>query len=152
MTPDELIKIFDDCLEYVYGRRMGRDNPYKEDRATAQAWIDDGLEPFLAAIVFHEQMSKMHERFLHNNQDRKHVPCSLKVFSENIDAAIHRYKRGGNYDVWENQDLQWRSRVKGWMKRPELWQIEHWGPAPGKIDCRVPKSVLRELDLLPTEA
>jgi hypothetical protein len=146
MTPDELIKTFDDCLEYVYGRRMGRDNPYKDDMKTAQGWIDDGLPLFLAAIVFYEQMSRLHERFLRNNQDRQYVPHSLKVFDDNIRTANHRQARGGNYDTWENEELRWRSRVKGWMKQPNLWQADHWGPTPGQSGCRMPRAVMKEME------
>lgn len=147
-TCEDIIAAFDECLDFVYGRRWGRDNMHKTDMQTAQEWILAGVTVPLATIVFHTQMVRMHERWLHQHDlsDRSNIPGCLKIFDENIESAIRRQLAGGaELDVWEQVDSQWRARVKGWIKNPNAWNIDMWGPLPNANDCRVPKRVIAEL-------
>jgi len=146
-TPDDIIRAFDDCLDYIFGRALGRDNPHATDAATARKWLADGLTLVIAVIVFHEQMNWMHEKFLRfgNAKDRSYLPSALKVFNDNIETAIRRHQNGGQLDEWDRRDSQWRARVKGWARNPRLWRQDMWGPPPGQPGCRLPRSVLVEL-------
>jgi hypothetical protein len=114
--------------------------------AAAQKWIDAGITLTVATIVFSEQMNWMHEKFLRfgEGKDRSYLPASLKVFDENIEAAIRRIKTGGQTEPWEGEISKWRSRCKSWKKNT-LWLTEHWGPKPFEAGCRVPRQVLEEL-------
>jgi hypothetical protein len=143
--PEELIEVFDRILVYVCGNRYARDNPHATDMATATQWAKDGCDAVIAAIVLYDRMSAMHERHLHavDKTDRTNVPGTLKLFTENIEAALRR-QSGEELDSVDKAYSQWRSRVKGWKKNGKLWRIEDWGPAPHQPGCRVPKSVLAE--------
>jgi hypothetical protein len=147
LKPDDLIKAFDGVREYVFGYGLGRDNPHKDDKKTAETWIAEGATLLVAIMVFYEQMSWMHEKFLRfgNAKDRSYLPASLKVFNENIEAALRRQKSGGQTDETEKAYSLWRSRCKGWLKDKRLWQINMWGPEPFQEGNRVPKSILQEL-------
>lgn len=138
---EEIVKLFDECREYVFGYGEGRDNYYADDLETAKSWIDGGVNYFLAAIVFYEQMTWMHEKYL-KFRDRKHMPSSLKVFDENIKTAIRRQKNGGNFESWEQEIAQWAARYRTWQKK-RLWDYNNWGPDPSQSGTRVPKSVLK---------
>jgi len=148
-TPSGLIDAFDRCLIYVYGQAFARDNPNKTDMETAKRWVDLGADQIVVSWVFFDRMSWMHEKHLRgqNQKDRKNVPGSLKLFDENVVAAIRRVKGGGQTDAWEASLSLWRSRLKGWSKAPQLWRIEMWGPPPFEEGCRVPKSVLNDYPL-----
>src|SRR5690348_1460581 len=143
--PLSIVQAFDQCLDYTFGRSLGRDNPHKSDISTAVRWIDEGADLVLCVMVFTQQMAWMHEKYLRSGHlhDRSFIPHSLKVFDENIAAAIRVMKAGGT-DESEIVYSQWRARVKGWKKNADLWRTEHWGPAPGSYGCRVPKSILAE--------
>ena len=147
LKPDDIVKAFDDCREYIFGHSIGRDNPHKDDKETAEKWIKDGLTFVVAVMVFYEQMNWMHEKFLRfgNGKDRQYLPASLKVFDENIEAAIRRAKNGGQSDFWERGIAQWRARCNGWIKDKSLWRENSWGAEPFKEGNRVPKQVLDEL-------
>lgn len=147
MKPDDVIKAFDDIREYVFGYSFGRDNPHSSDKQTAQEWIEDGLNINIAAAVFYEQMSWMHEKFLRYGgaKERSYLPSSLKVFNDNIEVAIRRSTGKGQIDEWEKEISKWRSRCKGWITNKNLWRIEMWGPEPFEIGTRVPKEILKEL-------
>jgi hypothetical protein len=144
-TQSQIIEAFDDCLEYVYGRQYGRDNPHKYDTDTAELWIAAGLTVTVACFVFYRQMNLMHEKWLRDQlRDRSHIPHCLKVFDENIEAGI-RHQKQGDVTTWEMADSQWRSRLKVWIMRPDLWRTEMWGPPPGDSACRAPRSVMVEV-------
>lgn len=147
LKPDDIVKAFDECREYIFGYGLGRDNPHKEDKATADRWIKDGLNLVVAVMVFYEQMNWMHEKFLMfgNGKDRKYLPASLKVFDENIEVAIRRSKNGGQTEFWEAEICKWRARCKGWLKDRRLWQENMWGSQPFEAGNRVPKLVLEEI-------
>jgi hypothetical protein len=125
-----IVKAFDQCLDYTYGRELGRDNPHKSDIETAQRWVAAGADLVLCVMVFTQQMAWMHEKYLRSGhlRDRALIPHSLKVFDENIAAAIRLVKAGGVDDTEKAYSL-WRSRVKGWQRNPRLWRTESWGPA-----------------------
>lgn len=146
MRPEEIVSAFDECREYVFGRSLGRDNPHASDITAAKKWIAMGLTLPIAVIVFHEQMTWMHEKFLRfgGAKDRSYLPAALKVFDENIETAIRKVMNGGHFDIWENEVVKWRARCKAWKKHPELWRFEDWGPEPLKRGCRVPRDVLME--------
>jgi hypothetical protein len=145
IEPSPIIEAFDACLEYVYGRCYGRDNPHKSDVETAKRWITAGLTVPVACFVFYRQMNLMHEKWGRDElRDRSHIPHALKVFDENIEAGIRRAKDGA-LSAWDMAESQWRARVKGWLKRPELWNADMWGPPPGVEGCRAPRSVLVEV-------
>lgn len=143
---DQIIKAFDQCLDYTFGRSLGRDNPHKSDAETAEHWISEGADLVLCVMVFTRQMGWMHEKYLRSGhlRDRAMIPHSLKVFHDNVLAAVRLAKSGG-VDEAERVYSLWRSRVKGWQKNPALWRIEQWGPTPIERGCRVPKSVMAEL-------
>jgi hypothetical protein len=145
-TPNEVIEAFDECLDYMFGRKLGRDNPHASDAATARKWIADGVTLVLATMIFAEQMSWMHEKFLRfgDAKDRKYLPSSLKVFDENMATAIRRQRNGGQTNDWELSDGRWRCRVRGWQRKPNLWLHDFWGPAPFEPGCWVPGYILRE--------
>lgn len=147
MRAEDVIGAFDDCRELIFGIALGRDNPYREDKATAQKWIDGGLTFVVAVCVFFEQMSWMHEKFLRYGQakERSYLPASLKVFDENIEAAIRKQKGGGQTEFWETEISRWRSRCRGWKRNPQLWNSNQWGPAPFEAGSRIPKAVMEEL-------
>lgn len=144
--PHELIKAFDEVREYVFGSKLGRDNPHKDDLATAEKWFSDGLTLIVAVMVFYEQMNWMHEKFLRfgRGTDKSYIPASLKVFDENIEVAVRRSKNGGQTELWENGISQWRSRCKAWTRNGS-WIENMWGPKPFEAGCRVPKEVIKEL-------
>lgn len=147
MKPKELIKAFDECRDYIFGYSLGRDNPHKDDEATAEHWITAGVTLVVAVMVFFEQMSWMHEKFLRfgGAKDRSYLPASLKVFDDNIAAAIRRSNGGGQSEPWENNIAQWRSRCKAWQRNKSSWISNHWGSEPFEDGCRVPKEILTEL-------
>lgn len=138
-----MISAFDECREYIFGYSWGRDNPHKSDMETAKRWIDEGVTITLAVIVFHEQMTWMHEKFLRFGEakDRSYLPASLKVFDENIEAAIRRSQSGGQSEFWEGEISRWRARLKGWQKNPTLWNENQWGPPPDADGNRLPKEL-----------
>jgi hypothetical protein len=143
--PQDLIDVFDRILIYVYGLRFSRDNPHKSDSATAQLWTSLGCDIVIASIVLFDRMNAMHERHLRivDKEDRSNIPGTMKVFTENIEAALRR-QSGEEVDSADKAYSQWRSRVKGWKSNVDLWRLEHWGPPPFADGCRVPKSVLAE--------
>lgn len=147
MRPEDVISAFDEVREFIFGHSLGRDNPHASDMATAKRWIGEGLTFVTAVIVFFEQMSWMHEKFLRfgGSKDRSYLPASLKVFDENIDNAIRRSKSGGQSEFWENEISRWRSRCKTWLKKPHLWNTDQWGPHPFESGCRVPKEILEHI-------
>lgn len=146
MGPNDVIRAFDECREYVFGYSLGRDNPHASDKSTATRWISDGLTLTVAVIVFHEQMSWMHEKFLRygHAKDKSYLPASLKVFDDNIETAIRKAKNGGQAEFWESEIAKWRSRCKSWFKKVGIWREDHWGPEPFTNGCRVPQQVLAE--------
>jgi hypothetical protein len=147
-TPEQIIEAFDHILVYIYGASYARDNPNKTDLETATRWADEGLDLVTASCVFFDRMSWMHEKHLrwHDKGDRTNVPGSLKVFDENIEAAIRRVATGsGDMDEWERSDSQWRARVKMFVGN-RYWLEDHWGAPPGQPGCRVPQSIMREFD------
>lgn len=142
--PEQIIAAFDECLDYVYGRRYGRNNPHTSDIATAIRWIAAGLTLPVACFVFYRQMNLMHERWMRDDlKDRAHIPHSLKVFDEAIDSAIRR-ARDGEVSTWDLEDSRWRARLTGWKRKSSFWLEDHWGPPPGSPGCRVPGAVRRE--------
>lgn len=144
VSPAQIIQAFDACLDYVYGSRYGRDNPHKSDAETAQHWIDDGLTVPVAYFVFHRQMSIMHEKWLRDDlRDRSHIPHSLKLFDENIEAGIRR-ANGDEVTPWDMEESKWRSRIKGWKRNPDFWNVDMWGPRPNQLGCRAPCALLKE--------
>ena len=144
VTPQDIIEAFDAYLDYTYGRRYGRDNPHKTDAETAQRWLDAGLTVPVACFVFHRQMSIMHEKWLrYDLRDRAHIPHSLKVSDENIEAGIRR-AQGEEVTTWDMEESKWRSRVKGWRRNPAFWNAEIWGPHPDQPGCRAPRSLLKD--------
>jgi hypothetical protein len=141
---DQIIAAFDECLEYVFGRQYGRDNPHSSDMQTADSWLASGLTLPVACFVFYRQMNLMHERWLRDDlHDRSHIPHSLKVFDENIEVAIRRAQDGemSTCDVGESQ---WRARLKGWKRNSGLWNENQWGPPPNVTGCRAPRSLVGE--------
>jgi hypothetical protein len=96
-------------------------------------------------MVFTKEMAWMHEKYLRSGhlRDRQFIPHSLKVFDENIAAAMRRAKGDGVED-WEKTDSLWRARIAGWRRKPQTWQQEMWGPAPGQPGCRAPQQVMLE--------
>jgi hypothetical protein len=145
MEARNLIETFDRVLVYVYGARYARDNPHKSDMETATLWASLGCDSVIAAIVLFDRMSAMHERHLRvvDKSDRTHIPCTMKVFTENIEAALRR-QSGAEIDDMEKVYSLWRSRIAGWRKKPTLWLTEMWGPVPFQPGCRAPRSVLSE--------
>jgi hypothetical protein len=142
-TPERIIAAFDDVLDYVYGHQWGRDNPHASDFATATRWCDLGLTASIACCVFYRQMSLMHERWLRDEiKNRSNIPHSLKVFNDEIEAAIHRVKHG-ELSTWELSDSLWLARLRGWKKNPDLWPDNMWGPPPGHPQCRAPKRLMQ---------
>lgn len=145
--PQELIEVFDRCLIFVYGQKYARDNPHKSDEETAKKWADAGCDVFISAIVFHERMSMMHERFLRNKElreeNRRNIPAALSVFEENIYLALRVEGVGGVIDITEISDSQWRARLFGY-KNGRGWHAEMWGPIPDEPGCRVPIRILKE--------
>jgi hypothetical protein len=145
ITPTQIIEAFDECLEYVYGRSYGRDNPHKSDDETALRWIDAGLTLHVACFVFYRQMNIMHELWTRDNlRDRSHIPHSLKVFDENIEAGIRRHKGGGDWSASDMVDSLWRARLRVWTESPSWWNHDMWGPPPGTPGCRAPRAVIAE--------
>jgi hypothetical protein len=139
-----MIEAFDACLDYVYGRRYGRDNPHKSDAETAERWINAGLTVPVACFVFFRQMNVMHEKWLRDDlRERSHFPHSLKLFDENMEAAIRR-AHGDEVTTWDMEESKWRSRLKGWKRNPTFWNVENWGPRPDQPGCRAPRSLLAE--------
>jgi hypothetical protein len=138
-------------LVYVYGVRYARDNPHKSDGETAALWETLGCDEVIAAIVLSDRMNAMHERHLRaaDKEDRSNIPGTMKLFTENIEAAL-RKQSGEEIDETDKTYSLWRSRCKGWKKSPELWRAEMWGPAPDQLGCRAPKSVLEEMIAQPT--
>jgi len=98
-SPEKIIEAFDVCLVYVYGYRDARDNPHKTDMETATKWIEAGLSVEVACFVFFDRMNWMHEKHLrfHSKSDRTNIPTCLKIFDQNIEAAIRRAK-GEHFD------------------------------------------------------
>ena len=144
VSPSQVIEAFDECLEFVYGRRYGRDNPHRSDQQTAARWIDAGLTLPIACFVFHRQMNILHEKWLRDDlKDRSHIPHSLKPFDENIESAIRRHTQG-DVTQWDIEESKWRSRIAGWLKKPSLWNQNMWGPSPDNLACRAPKALIRE--------
>jgi hypothetical protein len=144
--PHELIEVFDRILVYVYGIRFARGNPHKSDAATAELLVSLGCDVVIASIVLYDRMNAMHERHLRivDKEDRSNIPGTMKLFTENIEAALRR-QSGEELDSADKAYSLWRSRVKGWKKNEKLWRTEQWGPAPRQPGCRVPKSVLAEV-------
>jgi hypothetical protein len=143
--PNDLISVFDRILVYVYGARYASDNPHKSDAATAELWASLGCDVVIASIVLYDRMNAMHERHLRivDKEDRSNIPGTLKVFTDNIGAALRR-QSGEEIDGAEKAYSQWRARVKGCKKNANLWMLEQWGPAPNQPGCRVPRSVMAE--------
>jgi hypothetical protein len=144
--PQQIIDVFDRTLVYIYGSAFARENPSKNDHKTAKAWIAEGLDPVVAAWVFWDRMSWMHEKSLrhHDKSDRTNIPGSLILFDENIRSALRRISAGSHeIDGVDRILSQWRSRVNGWHKS-KIWLGDMWGPAPDDRGCRAPKSVLSE--------
>lgn len=140
-----IIAAFDRCLAFIYGHRYARDNPHKTDAATAQHWVDDGLDPILATLVFGQYMAMMHERFLRNTDpnDRRNIPAVLSLFDDNILSALRRDGIGGQVDMWEQAQSQWRARLTAFFAKG-YWLPDNWGPAPNERGCRAPMSVIEE--------
>ena len=148
LTPDDVIKAFDETLDFVFGRSRGRDYPAREDVKFAQEWIDAGLTLTVAYCVFYHRMNIMHEYWLKqiDHRDNKNIPATLKFFDENIQAGIARQKAGGEpIAVWEQSESQWRARIKGFYSQG-LWLHDMWGPSPKNPDCRAPSRLLVELE------
>jgi hypothetical protein len=145
IKPEELIETFDRILIYVYGQRHARDNPHATDKATAMLWASLGCDVVIASIVLYDRMNAMHERHLHavDKNDRTNVPGTMKVFTENVEAALRR-ESGKEIDASEKWYSQWRSRLTPWKKN-KLWLNEMWGPRPNQAGCRAPKSLLSEI-------
>jgi hypothetical protein len=143
-TPQSIIAAFDEVLEYTWGRQYGRDNPFREDAETAAAWIEQGVTLTVATIVFHEQMTRMHEKSVRQNDLRAFLPRALKVFDENIAAAIRR-QSGGEVSMWDIEESRWRSRLLAYRKNPESWNVEQWGYTPLSAYCSAPKRLIREI-------
>lgn len=149
-TPEQIIECFDYCLIYVFGQKYARENPHVGDMDTARSWIDAGANIFLAAYVFFDRMNSMHEKFSHQsfeNKDRSNIPGVLKLFDQNILAAI-RKSQGDEVTQFEAEMSRWRARVIWFVKKPGAWREEMWGPAPDQPGTRVPQSILRESALL----
>lgn len=146
VLPEQIIASFDEILDYVYGRRYGRDNPHKSDEQTAHKWIEEGITLAIATAVFYHRMSQMHERFLRqpDDRDRSNIPGSLKVFDENIESAIRRVKNEGQADPWESIDARWRARIGSFLKT-SLWHPDLWGPSPDEFGFRGPSRLLTEM-------
>jgi hypothetical protein len=90
-------------------------------------------------------MNLMHEKWVRDDlRDRSHIPHALKVFDENIEAGIRRF-RDGELSAWDIADSQWRARIKVWSRNPNLWNADMWGPPPGAEGCRAPHSILAEV-------
>jgi hypothetical protein len=142
--PEELIEVFDRILVYIFGNRYARDNPHATDMATAKLWAEQGCDAVIAAIVLYDRMSAMHERHLHtvDKTDRTNVPGTLKLFTDNIEAALRR-ESDAEVDECEKWYSQWRSRLTSWKKKG-LWLTEMWGPKPDQDGCRAPKSLISE--------
>jgi hypothetical protein len=145
--PHEIVKAFDECLDLTFGRALGRDNPHKDDAATAQQWLNAGATIVICVMVFTREMAWMHEKYLRSGRlrDRQFIPHSLKIFEDNILSAI-RTAKSGSVDVTDKVDSLWRSRIAGWCKNQDLWRHEMWGPAPNETGCRAPKSILIKME------
>lgn len=145
--PIDIIKAFDEVLDYVYGRRWGRDYQHKSDEETARSWCAEGLTVPLATMVFFNRMNYMHEKWLRqsNLSDRSNIPHSLKIFDENIHSAIRRAQNGGSeIEPWELIESQWRARVLFWLTE-KIWNEDMFGPSPDDSACRTPHRLLIEL-------
>lgn len=145
--PQKIIEAFDECLTYIFGPSFARDNPHKSDMETAKRWAKDGLSVIVATMVFYDRMTYLHERFLRvqDKRDRSLIPHSLKLFDENIEAALRRQK-GETVDLWEAELSRWRARCKFWVKNHLSWRESMWGPAPFENGTRVPGAILREIE------
>lgn len=146
-TPAQIIDVFDRTLIHIYGSTYARENPSKNDHKTAATWIAEGLDPIVAAWVFWDRMSWMHEKSLrhHDKSDRTNIPGSLILFDENIRSALRRINTGSHeIDGVDRVYSQWRSRLNSWQKA-KIWLDDMWGPNPDNPECRVPRSVLVEL-------
>jgi hypothetical protein len=145
--PHEIVKAFDGCLDITFGRPLGRDNPHKDDAATAQRWLDTGATIVICVMVFTREMAWMHEKYLRSGhlRDRQFIPHTLKVFEDNILSAI-RTAKSGSVDETDKVDSLWRSRIASWRKKPHHWRREMWGPEPCQPGCRAPKSILDEFE------
>lgn len=145
-TPQQIIAAFDEILDYVYGRNRGRDYESKDDAKYAQDWIDQGLTIPIASAVFYQRMEMMHERWLRNHDPHSQVnyPAVLKLFHENIFAALNRVKQGGEQlAVWELSESKWKARLNGWYGK-KLWNRDMFGPTPDEPDCRCPPRLMAE--------
>lgn len=146
-TPAEIIAAFDACLDFIWGRRYGRDYPSKDDEKFAVEWISEGLTVAVACCVFYQRMSMMHERWLRqiNHNDKTNIPRNIGVFDENIRAACARIRSDGEpISTWEQSESQWVARMGTWLKGKK-WLSDLWGPAPGETGCRVPPRLLASL-------
>lgn len=141
-----IIAAFDQCRAYIFGYAFARDHPHITDTKTANEWIDKGLSLVVAVMVFFEQMNWMHEKFLRYGQgkDRSYLPASLKVFNDNIEAAIRKSK-GYEVDNFDKSMSLWRSRCLAWKKNQKLWIVNMWGPPPSEKNNRVPHLIVEEL-------
>jgi hypothetical protein len=137
LEPIEIIAAFDECMISTWGTAGKRSSPFREDEATAQAWIEAGVTLTKCVIVFAAQMELMRSR-------RLRLPRALKIFDSNIMDAI----AGDQYDLppWECEYSRWRARCRAWLKNPSSWIENHWGPEPFTNGHRVPRVVLLELD------
>jgi hypothetical protein len=145
-TPAQIIDVFDRTLIYIYGSAFARENPSKNDHKTAASWIAESLDPIVAAWVFWDRMSWMHEKSLrhHDKSDRINIPGSLILFDENIRSALRRINTGSHeIDGVDRLFSQWRARVKAWHAS-KIWLENMWGPEPFKSGNRVPRTVLEE--------
>jgi hypothetical protein len=151
IKPQQIIDVFDRTLTYIYGSAYARENPSKNDHKTASAWISEGLDPVVAAWIFWDRMSWMHEKFLHHHDkaDRTNIPGSLILFDENIRSAVRRVNTGSHeVDSVDRILSQWRARVQGWISK-KIWIPEMWGPEPFQSGNRVPRTVLEEFSQHP---
>lgn len=150
-SPEDIIAAFDEILDFVFGRSRGRDYPSKHDRTYAEQWLALGITYPIACSVFHHQMNRMHEAWLHNHnaRDTKNIPQHMGIFDEHIKSAIERMKRGGeSLSVSDVIDGQWRQRIRYWLKKPSMWNEimrNHWGDPPDESTCRAPLYLLVEL-------
>lgn len=145
-TADQIIASFDQIVDYVYGRRYGRDNPHITDQKTAETWIEQGLTLPIACAVFMRQLSVMHEHWLRqvDHTDRKNIPTTLKFFDEKIQTAIMKIEQKFENEYIDVEGEKWRNRIGFWLKG-YAWYENLWGPVPGEPGCRAPSRLLAEM-------
>ena len=114
LDPTQIIAAFDECMLAIWGTAGKRQAPFRDDEATAQSWIDLGVTLTRCVMVFTAQMERMRDR-------KANLPRAVKIFDSNIRAAIAR-DEGDDVDTWDCEYSRWRSRCRGWLKDPKLWQ------------------------------